>query len=699
MIKRKVFLIFLFALLFTLPNIYATDISLYKPSFEKPVFTSLSFNNSFIKPSYFLDNYKSELQKLNTSKKVSLPPVTEAVKENVFLEDPYLLDLLSKPFLSFGGIDYPPGVTIEDIKKKSSLQKNRSTSSASSVPNTNGTAPTTGTYHIPVLLVDFNNYSHTLDRNVFEEQFNDSNYYDGNATSVRSYYLKQSYGALDIIYDVYDWRTLSNTYAYYAIPTNKFIFVNDTINLFGTGSNAIDFTQYDSDNDGRLDGVVILHAGYSRQDAGAGYIKSSTLIFNDFNIVTIQGKYYGNTATISEKIPQNMCDNYFNSGWYPPDCRVGVLVTVHEFAHILGLPDLYAINPYTGLQEGMGLVDITMMIDTGFRLYKPINLDAWSRYFLGWITPTTITANMSGVYAVHSIDTNSSGAFILKDETKMGDREFFIIENRFMSTAPDNQDTWLFGGNVPGQTENVFGGIAIYHIDEQYIEDNYPTNSIMWEEDGLMYDDNVSHPGIVFEQNILDQNPHIVLSSQHVHISDLYTNEYNEIFGYPDWGTFDSTKRLYEPYFLWDTTSLTYNGLQNTGVVVSALSGSGSIVYAYLQSQTPPFTAFISSPKNNKWYKLTNTINFNASYSNPSGDVSCVWKKEGNIIISQECSFIKTPLEIGLESTGCAPNNTPIYLEITDNDTIIERQVNIRIYESVRDVCEQAHSNQNAAIE
>jgi len=582
----------------------------------------------------------------------------------------------------YGDVGYTPGF---DAVEYFNNYKQGTNTDVSTVANIWGTPPLTGNYHIPVLLVKFADFPNTLPSSVFQDQFNSNFYLDGNGTSVKKYFYKESYGNLNITYDIYEWKTLSaHTYAWYGTGNNAFQFILDTMNLFGTGSNAIDFTQYDYDNDGRIDGIIMLHAGYAQEYAGTGNMKSQTRIFNQSTSYSIQGKYYGNVSIVDEKLPASFCNPYIIEYNYPTDCRGPVLTDVHEFTHVLGLPDLYQINPNTGAQVGAGLGDITMMAQQDKYPQKPINLDAWSRYFFGWITPTTITSTMSNNYNIYSIDTNPN-AYILKDETKMNAREYFIVTNRHVYQSPNNQDKWLFGGPVSGLTTQ--GGLDIYHVDEAYIESQYPTNSVMYDSDMNMYNDTVSHPGIVFEQNALTDGS----NDQDLSYGDLYTNEFNLVFNDPTWGSFDNIARLSPPNSIfWDTTSKTYNGLQDTGVKVQALSGSGSFVTAYLQSQAGPFNAHITNPKNNHAYKNTNVINFTENHNNNTGNVSCVWKKTGDVVISNTCSFSASPHSFGIDSTGCSPNTTPITLIATDSGTGIQVTdvVNIKVY--VKFMCERA---------
>ncbi len=593
----------------------------------------------------------------------------------------------------YGDIGYVPGTNPE--KLFSYAKNNRAPTDSSTVVNIWNTAPLEGSYHIPVLLVDFADFPHTLDSAIFEDQFNDNTYLDGNGTSVSRYYYKESYGKLNITYDVYEWRTLSaQTYNWYGTGNNAFQFLLDTMQLFGTGPNAIDFTQYDFDNDGRIDGVVILHAGYAGEEAEVGNIRSQTRIFAQSTNYSIQGKYYGNVAIVNEITKPTFCSNYVNSYAYPTDCRGKVLTEVHEFAHVLGLPDLYQLSPQ-GVQVGMGLGDITMMAQQDRYPQHPINLDAWSRYFFGWITPTIIEDEMYGNYLINSIDTNSEAAYILKDNSKMNLREYFIVTNRYISSSSSNQDKWLFGGPVPGQTVLLNGGLEILHVDEAYIEAQYPTNTVMYDSDMNMYNDTVSHPGIVFEQNYLND----VSNNITVSFEDLYNTEAEVYYtNPPNFGTFDNIARIYSPS-VWDTTSKTYNGLVDTEVKVQTLSVGGVNVLAYLQSSNPPLSVQILNPLPNHAYQKNTIIDFNETHIGNSGNVSCTWSKEGDAIISTNCSFSASPSSFGINYTGCSPILVPITLILKDLTTSQEvtDNVNIKVY-GASQRCESANNTNQMAI-
>jgi uncharacterized protein YodC (DUF2158 family) len=254
----------------------------------------------------------------------------------------------------------------------------------------------------------------------------------------------------------------------------------------------------------------------------------------------------------------------------------------------------------------------------------------------------------------------------------MNPREFFLVEHRYID-GENTQDEWLFS-SFPGNI-NTNGGLAIYHVDENYIEDHYAGtyfNTIMYDPDGDMFDDNVSHPGIVFEHRILGYDPY-------PNNNDLYTIEAgtgcNPII-YE--GILDSIKRI-DPscYVINDTTSDTYNGLVHTDVIIETFDESGEIMETYMQVSTP-LTVTIESPVNSGQYNIDEDIDFIETHENTQGILNCEWYEHygepGETLLSNECDFISTPYDLGLYD-----GSHDITLYATDGFTSNTAEVSIEI--------------------
>ncbi|MBE0431977.1 VCBS repeat-containing protein [candidate division WOR-3 bacterium] len=184
---------------------------------------------------------------------------------------------------------------------------------------------------------------------------------------------------------------------------------------------------------------------------------------------------------------------------------VGAAGTViHEFGHILNLPDLYDI---TGWSNGVGAFDL---MGTGGWVGSPAagapegsipaNMGAWTRYALGWVNPLVVTSPES-LLAIRasSIDTTQYGVV---DQTMIkvpiSPTEFFLIENRQQDVT--RKDTIIIDAEdgVPIYVEDgefdfflPASGIAIWHIDDNVINAHYATNTIQI---------NPQHKGIDLEE-------------------------------------------------------------------------------------------------------------------------------------------------------------------------------------------------------
>jgi M6 family metalloprotease-like protein len=467
------------------------------------------------------------------------------------------------------------------LKRKAPINRN------SSVTNIWGTAPLTGTIHIPVLLVQFTDNLSTQTQSAINESFNSSNYLNGQGISVSKYYTKQSYGDLNIIYDVYDWRTAPQTYSWYSLNSSRnFQLVLDSINLFNstTGGSNVNFSQYDNDNDGRIDGFVIIYPGVGGIAPTA--VWPHTRILKQYTQNIVDGKYLGNVALVPEKGVRQ--SNQFE-----------ISVTTHEFAHVLGLPDLYAIGPQGQIDNGPLSGMSMMMFEEVYCLNKPINLDVWSRYFLGWVAPIELTTDSNKEISLRSIN-DYPDAVILRN-SNMGAREYFIIENRYRNHSDSsNLDNCMFI-NAP----TTYGGFAIYHVDENKIEFDYPNNWVNWDRDNNYFNDTVSWPGVLYEENTINSTSILIFPN------DLY---FDDIINSCDsFKYFDENQYLCAPYGILDRTTSTYSGVQNPKIRFTAISSSNqSIMTAKMlvgeETATP-----VTSPSSAQVYYVPTQITLSTS--------------------------------------------------------------------------------------
>lgn len=197
-----------------------------------------------------------------------------------------------------------------------------------------------------------------------------------NTGSVKQYFSDMSQGEFTPQFDVKGVVTVSKNYAYYGQDQSekKDIHYKEMIKEaceLAKSQLGVKFSEYDANNDGYVDLVYIIHAGYGQNtggDANTLWAKTSFA-----NITTIDGKnIYAHG--INSELNTNK-GNYIT----------GIGVICHEFSHTMGLPDLYPYNSkaYVNNQEPESW-DLMDAGEYGNNGYTPVPYCAWELDIMGW---------------------------------------------------------------------------------------------------------------------------------------------------------------------------------------------------------------------------------------------------------------------------------------------------------------------------
>ena len=312
---------------------------------------------------------------------------------------------------------------------------------------------TTGKHRGLVLLVEFKDVKFaSQDPNAtFKRFFNEEGYNDyGNTGSVRDYFLKQSYGKLEIDFDVYGPYTTGGLMASYGADDGDDVDVNAramVLEAIDQASKDVDFSNYDWNNDGEVDQVFIICAGFSEAEGA-----DPEYIWPHESRLTVERNYNGKKLNIYGVATELWGDGK-RSNLDKEICGIGA--ACHEFSHCLGLPDFYDTT-YSG---GFGLHTWSVM-DYGGNLnngHTPAGYTSYERMFAGWLEPTELTEKTS-VKDMKPLATTPE-AYILYNEGNKN--EFYLLENR----QPVDFDAKLQGH-----------GMLVLHVD--YEEMSWVTNSV-----------------------------------------------------------------------------------------------------------------------------------------------------------------------------------------------------------------------------
>ena len=183
----------------------------------------------------------------------------------------------------------------------------------------------------------------------------------------------------------------------------------------------VDFSQYDTDEDGTADMVFFMVAGHG-SDVTANnrdYLWPHMKNFEDSPVLDgVNFKLYACSTNMTGEENEYYI-NYNNVA--------GIGTICHEFSHVLGLPDFYDADG-----EGSGGVNSKhpmtwSVMASGFRSNNgrnPAGYSLFERYALGFAEPTLIDS--VGTITVPALEKSNTGYRM----NTANEGEYFIIENR-----------------------------------------------------------------------------------------------------------------------------------------------------------------------------------------------------------------------------------------------------------------------------
>ena len=318
----------------------------------------------------------------------------------------------------------------------------------------NSLLPSLGKHKIPVILVEFSDVEFSVEnpKATFDKYLNGKELFNKetdpemgqNYASVAKYFKDMSFGKFEPEFEVYGPVNLGKPLATYGAGYSS----QEKMGLLLTDActavdDEVDFTQYDSNDDGNIDLIYIIYAGFSQSIAG----NSTDCIHPKSGYLSLAKSFDG------MDVKRYGVNNELNGT--PADQANGPIINgiglfCHEFSHCMGLPDLY---PKSGsiaeacINQNM---DYWSLMDAGEYTangYRPTAYTAWERERLGWMEIGTLTGPSN--VELKSLDEGGAAFRIYNDKDETG-HEYYIVEN-----VQNN-----------GWNKNLFGnGLMVTHVD------------------------------------------------------------------------------------------------------------------------------------------------------------------------------------------------------------------------------------------
>lgn len=322
--------------------------------------------------------------------------------------------------------------------------------------------PCQGEVHGLVVLFEFSDtkFSVPNPREAFDRLCNEEGYslYNGKG-SARDYYIATSNGKFRPTFDVVGPVSVSHTSEFYTGIDGK------TANLGLALKEAleqlddeVDFSKYDYDGDDIIDNIFFFYAGYGQADSG---IKTT--------IWPHQGDYRNYTITLglpelvldNKKFRTYACTNELQGGALPEGASQpyldGIGAFVHEYAHVLGLPDTYDTDG--GKTQTPGYWDVMCNGTYNDSSTRPPLFSAYQQWLCRWLEYEDIVPDASGHYELPSlskasVEGKTPKAYCLRIY-RPGSTTKFYVENFVIETR--THDGW--DSALPGE------GMIIWHVD------------------------------------------------------------------------------------------------------------------------------------------------------------------------------------------------------------------------------------------
>lgn len=262
--------------------------------------------------------------------------------------------------------------------------------------------------------------------------------------SVRDYFSDNSYGSFQPEFDVVGpYKVNYSQYSPKGVDNVDPIIIA----AIDAADADVDFSEYDGDGDGMVDLIYFIVAGN-----GANYSGNDSRLWWPHRYVVYQRSSgsYGmekDGVTLYDYASSTELMGYTS---YPSTVRIdGIGTIVHEFSHVLGLPDFYdADYEENGQSNDPG--DWSVMAggcyaDNGD---TPVGYSLYERYSVGFMDePQTI--DKEGSYKLNSLPTSGEGYRI---NSAVSD-EFFLFENR-------QQADFVWDSYLPGS------GLLVHRVEK-----------------------------------------------------------------------------------------------------------------------------------------------------------------------------------------------------------------------------------------
>lgn len=263
--------------------------------------------------------------------------------------------------------------------------------------------------------------------------------------SLNAFYQRASYGKLSIDGKAFDY-VAQHERSYYT--QNQDLLFEEALTSLDA---SVDFSQFDGNGDGFIDGVYLHFAGESTGWGTVWWSSVSRYLGPD---IALDGKRLWNKVLLHE-----------------PSHRPSAASTIiHETGHVLGLPDYYSYkNINGGSADRSGILTFDIMMD------NQGDHNGFSKWLMGWLSDddvTRIIANEDGITVkrggevVQQLPASADGGPISVDQTLAAFDTAAVAEAGGIVVL-SNADKGIFSSYYLLQYDQCAGNQSVGYFDDE----------------------------------------------------------------------------------------------------------------------------------------------------------------------------------------------------------------------------------------
>lgn len=364
-----------------------------------------------------------------------------------------------------------------------------------------------------LILVQFSDVTFADNNNqaAFNDMLNSTGYnYNGATGSAVEYFKAQSNNQYTPIFDVVGPVTLNHPCIYYGeqgdingSQENDMYLADFVLDAVLTADSlGCDFSQYDGDNDGKVDFVYFIYAGKGQAAGGETWTiwpHNWTLYSACYFGLTHGNSPYcqpdgqGGYNIITPVLDGKKISNYACSAELRSDGnRSGIGTFCHEFGHVMGLPDYYVTASNATNYNKKYTPGAWSIMDYGSynnNEMTPPNYSPHDKFFFGWSTPkllkkdakrdVTLTTDYNSSYQITGTKsaataTTEERVWYLENRQKNGWDKYLPGHGMLIWEVTYNNTNWL--RNEPNNEDIGYTIVTANNTTRPYKPCFYHTN-------------------------------------------------------------------------------------------------------------------------------------------------------------------------------------------------------------------------------